>query len=123
MSQKNLKASLPFITNPNNTKQLQETKAMEESDNELTKALFLPTGTLTPINSPKKCVQRNNPELLHRQRRIPIKCNKMEENNLKLKEMSQKIKETKKTAKKMEDTFGVYSCEWGNYVDLEENYM
>jgi len=123
MPEKNRNVGLPFIKTPNNAKQLQERKAMEESDNELTKALFLPTGPLTLINSPKKCVQRNKPEILHRQRHNTIKVNNMEENNRKLKEMSQKIKETKKTAKKMEDTFGTYSGEWGNYVDLEENYM
>jgi hypothetical protein len=110
-------------TKSNNTKQLQDRKAMEESDNELTKALFASPVTLPPIHSPKKCVQRNKPELLHRQRRTAIKGNQMEENNLKLKETSKKIKETKKTAKKMEDIFGTYSGEWGNYVDLEENYM
>ena len=123
MSQKNSNVVLPFIINPNSEKLLQERKAMEASDNELTNALFLPIGPLTPNNSPKKCVQRNKPELLHRQRHTTIKVNKMEENNLKLKEMSKKIKETKQTARKMEESFGSYSCEWGNYVDLEEKYM
>jgi hydroxyethylthiazole kinase-like sugar kinase family protein len=121
MSKESKKGNLGFITN--NTKQLQERKAMEESDNELTNSLFASPITLPPIHVPKKCVQRNNPELLRRQRRTTIKGNKMEENNLKLKETSQKIKETKKMAKKLEDIFGTYSGEWGNYVDLEEAYM
>ena len=70
-------------------------------------------------------MQRNKPELLLRQRRatIGINVNKMEKNNIKLTELSKKLKETKKLNIKMDDIFGNSSDEWGNYVDLEEKYM
>ena len=123
MSQEKGTCNSGFIVNSNIAKQLQERKAMEESDYELTKSLFVSTVTLPPINPPKTCVQRNKPELLYRQRRHTINFNKMEENNLKLKEKSKQIKETKNIAKKMEDTFGNCSGDWGNYIDLEDAYM
>ena len=106
----------------NNTKLLQDRKAMEESDHELTKELFSSSVTVAPIHQ-NKCIQRNNPELLQRQRRAKIKCNKMEENNLKLKELSKKLKENKKMDIKMDDIFGNSSCEWDNYIYLEDKCM
>lgn len=107
--------------NTNSLKQLQERMAMEESDHELTKELFASTVTL-PLIHPKKCMQRNNPELLQRQRYTKIKFNKMEENNLKLKESSKNLKENKKRNAKKEDVFGSCSDEWDNYVYLEDKY-
>lgn len=108
-------------------KLLQERKAMEESDHELTKELFLSSVVLPPIEKQTtgKYMQRNKPELLLRQRRatIGINVNKMEKNNIKLTELSKKLKETKKLNIKMDDIFGNSSDEWGNYVDLEEKYM
>jgi hypothetical protein len=106
-----------------NLKQLQERKAMEESDHELTKELFSSSVVLPPIHNtqPVKGGQRNRPELLQRQRRATIKCNKMEENNLKLTELSKKLKEAKKMDKKMDDIFGNCSDEWDNYVYLDDN--
>jgi hypothetical protein len=47
----------------------------------------------------------------------------MEENNLKLTELSKKLKETKKMNIKMEDIFGNSSDEWDNYVYLEDKCM
>jgi hypothetical protein len=100
---------------------------MEESDHELTKELFLSSVVLPPIEKQNtgKYMQRNKPELLLRQRRatIRINVNKMEENNIKLTELSKKRKETKKLNIKKDDIFGNISDEWGNYVDLEEKYM
>jgi hypothetical protein len=110
---------MPLDTN--NTQLLQDRKAMEESDHELTKELFSSSVVLPPIHQ-KKSIQCNKPELLQRQRGNAIKCNKMEENNLKLKELSKKIKETKKMDKKIQDVFGNSSCEWDNYVYLEDKY-
>jgi hypothetical protein len=106
-------------------KQLQERKAMEESDYELTKELFASSVVLPPIRSQNtsKFIQRNKPEMLQRQTRATIRVNKMEENNLKLTELSKKLKETKKMNIKMEDIFGTCSDEWDNYVNLEDNCM
>ena len=111
----------------NNAKQLKDRKAMEESDHELTKELFASSVVLPPIEKKNtgKCMQHKKPEVLQRQRRttIRVNVNKMEENNIKLTELSKKLKETKKLNIKMDDIFGNSSDEWGNYVDLEEKYM
>jgi hypothetical protein len=114
---------MPLDTN--NTQMLQDRKAMEESDHELTKELFSSSVLLPPIvkQNTSKLVQRNKPEQLQRQRRTTIRVNKMEENNLKLTELSKKLKETKKMDKKMDDIFGNSSCEWGNYIYLEDKCM
>lgn len=114
-------------TKTKNIKLLQERKAMEESDHELTKELFA-TSVVLPLIEKKntgKCMQNNKPELLKRQRRttIRVNVNKMEENNLKLTESSKKLKETKKLNIKMDDIFGNSSDEWDNYVYLEDKCM
>jgi hypothetical protein len=114
-------------TNTKNIKLLQERKAMEESDHELTKELFASSLVLPPIEKQNtdKCMQHDKPELLKRQRRttIRINVNKMEENNIKLMEFSKKLKETKKLNIKMADIFGNSSDEWDNYVYLEDKCM
>lgn len=108
-------------------KLLQERKAMEESDHELTKELFTSSLVLPAIDKKNtgKCMQHDKPQLLRRQRRptIRINDNKMEENNLKLTELSKKLKETKKMNIKMDDIFGNSSDEWDNYVYLEDKCM
>jgi len=108
-----------------NLKLLQERKAMEESDHELTKELFSSSVVLPTIEKKNtgKCMQDNKPELLQRQRRATIRVNKMEVNNLKLTELSKKLKETKKMNIKMDDIFGNSSDEWDNYVYLEDKCM
>ncbi len=105
-----------------NIKLLQERKAMEESDHELTKELFASSPPIEKKNT-GKCMQRNKPELLQRQRRATIRVNKMEQNNLKLTELAQKLKEAKNTAKKREAVFGNCSDEWDNYVYLDDTYV
>ena len=114
-------------TNTKNIKLLQERKAMEESDHELTKELFASSVVLPPIEKKNtgKCMQHKKPELLQRQRRttIRVNVNKMEENNLKLTELSKKLKETKKMNIKMDDIFGNSSDEWDNYVYLDDKCM
>lgn len=105
-------------------KMLQERKAMEESDHELTKELFALPVLLPPIRPQNtgKCMQRNKPEMLQRQRRDTFRVNKMNDNNLKLKELSKKLKEHTKMVAKKEDVFGSCSDEWDNYVYLEDKY-
>ena len=111
------------IKSDNIIKLLQERKAMEESDYELTKELFAPSSVVLPPiekQTPIKCMQHDKPELLHRQRHDTIRVNKMEENNLKRKELSKKRQEDKKMGKKMDNIFGNCSDE---YIDLDDKYI
>lgn len=106
------------VQNKEQLKRLEERKLVEESDNALMNELFDNTNTK---NEPTETIKHIHREKINNKKEKTV--SNQQENELKQKEFSQKLKNKKEAVKKHSDTFGEFIYdEYDFYLDKFDNF-
>jgi len=122
-----------IVLNVEQLKQIKERKLVEDSDNALTRELFEEDETLKEMiaNELKKSkMKQKGPETKYeinntekKPKNIKVYPSKQEENELKQKEMSKKIKQQKILKARYHELFGEAEFNDDQYADYEDKYL